>query len=81
MTIYLIGSIVAFVLNCLCFKWHHEYCWDGKALCGPCRFGGAKGHITAMLIGSIISALFSWYTAVLICIIWTVHWVAWRKIK
>lgn len=81
MTIYLIGSIVAFVLNCLCFKWHHEYCWDEKCLCGPCRFGGAKGHVRAMLIGSIISALFSWYTAFIICIIWVIHWIAWRRIK
>ena len=80
MTIYLIGVIVAFILNCFCFKWHHEYCWHENCLCGSCRFGGAKGHIMAMLIGSIISGLFSWYAAFIICVIRVVHWIAWRDI-
>ena len=81
MTIYLIGSILAFVLNCFCFKWHHEYCWDGNSLCGPCHYGDTKGHIIAMLIGSIVTALFSWYAVFIICVIWVVHWFAWRNIS
>lgn len=80
MTIYLIGSMLAFVLNCFCFRWHHEYCWDGYSFSGFCHFGSTKKHVIAMLIGAIVAALFSWYAVLVICIIWITHWFAWRNI-